>query len=289
MLVSSKEIIRIAQAKNEAVAAFNVTGLTSLKAIINAAEEVNRGVIIEFVQVHEIDGIIDLDTIGPLMVMMAEKAKVPVAVHLDHCIDLDYFHRALEMGFTSVMFDGSALPYEENVAQTTLAVNLAHEYGATVEAEIGKMAGFTLNNDGVVENRACDRSNFTNPLQAKDFVQRTGVDMLACSFGTSHGMYVAAPQLDAELVKEIFEATNVPIVMHGSSGVKDEDYAKVINNGVRKINYYTYMSKDAGDHIKEYVLQHQNDVILHHETEVISYKAIKAHCIHAMKLFMNKD
>jgi len=288
MLVTTKELLELAETRNEAVASLNVTGLPTIQAIIGAAEEMNRGVILEFATVHEVDGTINLDDIGPLMVYFAKKAKVPVAVHLDHAVDLDYIHKALKIGFTSIMFDGSALPYEENVATTKVAVNLARKYGATIEAELGKMAGLTLNNAGEVENRGISRENFTNPEQAADFVKRTGIDMLACSFGTSHGIYTAAPKVDSELVGIIHEKTGVPIVMHGSSGVNPEDYGKCIDNGVRKINYYTYMAKDGGDACKEMVLNNPDRIFFAHEFETLTRKVMKEHAKNAIRLFMNK-
>lgn len=288
MLVTSLDLMRIAEAKNQAVAAFNINSLANLQAVIAAAEELNEGIIVEFATVQQEDGIMSLEDMGPIMIMMAEKAKVPVCVHLDHGVDLDFIKQALDMGFTSCMFDASALPYEENVAKTIMAVDMARSYGVPIEAELGKMAGHTLNNEGEVENRAINRSDFTDPDQAKDYVTRTGIDMLACSFGTSHGMYTAAPKLDFDLIKEIREKTGVPVVMHGSSGVADEDYAPAINNGVRKINYYTYMAKDAGEAVVEAIKADPDKVWFHHDFDVIGRERMKQHALHAIKLFQNK-
>ncbi len=247
MLATLNEVFKIAEEKKIAIGAFNIVNFENILAVLNTAEKLNMPTILAFAQTHEENHVMDLETMGPVMVLMAKQAKVPVVVHLDHGVNLEYIEKSLKMGFTSVMFDGSALPYEENVELTKKAVAMAHSYNVSIEAEIGKMAGITLNNEGITENRKSDRSNYTDPSEAKDFVEKTGVDCLACSFGTVHGEYFSEPNLDFDLVKELSEATGVPIVMHGGSGVSHEDYKKVIANGVRKINYFTYMDKAGGE------------------------------------------
>lgn len=247
MLATLNDIFKMAEEKKIAIGAFNVVNFENILAVLDTAEKLNMPTILAFAQTHEENKVMDLDTIGPVMVLMAKQAKVPVVVHLDHGINLDYIEKSLKMGFTSIMFDGSALPYDENVEMTKKAVEMAHKYNVSIEAEIGKMAGITLNNEGITENRESDRSNYTDPAEAKDFVEKTGVDCLACSFGTVHGEYFSEPNLDFDLVKELSDATGVPIVMHGGSGVSHEDYKKVIANGVRKINYFTYMDKAGGE------------------------------------------
>ncbi|NME45094.1 class II fructose-bisphosphate aldolase [Faecalicoccus pleomorphus] len=247
MLATLNDIFKMAEEKKIAIGAFNVVNFENILAVLDTAEKLNMPTILAFAQTHEENKVMDLDTIGPVMVLMAKQAKVPVVVHLDHGINLDYIEKSLKMGFTSIMFDGSALPYDENVEMTKKAVEMAHKYNVSIEAEIGKMAGITLNNEGITENRKSDRSNYTVPAEAKDFVEKTGVDCLACSFGTVHGEYFSEPNLDFDLVKELSDATGVPIVMHGGSGVSHEDYKKVIANGVRKINYFTYMDKAGGE------------------------------------------
>ncbi|MCR5067139.1 MAG: class II fructose-bisphosphate aldolase [Erysipelotrichaceae bacterium] len=287
MLVTAKELLKEAEERKIAVGAFNVTGMASMCAILEAAEELNEPVIIDFAPVHEEMGIIELDRIGPAMVALAKASKTKVAVHLDHGVEIDYIRRALEMGFTSCMYDGSALPFEENVANTRLVVEMAKAYGATVEAELGKMAGLTLNNDHVVENRGIDRSNFTDPDQAKEFVDATGIDMLACSFGTSHGLYVKAPVLDSELVGEIRKTAGVPVVMHGGSGVTAEEIHKCVANGVRKINYYTYMAKAGGEAVRDSIPA--EGPVFYHDLQVVGRKAMKENVKAAIRLFTNRD
>ena len=201
MLADLKEVFEVANEKKIAIGAFNVVNFEHIQAILGAAEKLNMPTILAFAQTHEENDVAYLEEIGPVMVLMAKRAKVPVVVHLDHGVDLDYIEKALKLGFTSMMFDGSALPYEKNVEMTKKAVALAKKYGVTIEAEIGKMAGITLNNEGITENRKSDRSMYTDPAEAKDFVEKTGVDCLAASFGTVHGEYFSEPNLDFDLVK----------------------------------------------------------------------------------------
>lgn len=284
MLITLQEALKYANEKEVAIGAFNVTNLEHIQAVLETAEKLNVPTIIDFAQTHEENDVAYLDEIGPIMVLMAERAKVPVVVHLDHGVDLDYIEKSLKMGFTSMMFDGSALPYEENIKRTKKAVELARKYNVTIEAEIGKMAGITLNNDGVTENRKSDRSMYTDPSEAKDFVEKTGVDCLAASFGTVHGEYFSEPNLDFELVKELSDATGIPIVMHGGSGVSHEDYKKVIKNGVRKINYFTYMDKAGAAGINE-----NGPFKFFNEAAKAGKEAMQKDVESAMRCFVNID
>lgn len=287
MLVTVKDLLALAEARNQAVGCFNITGLETLQAVLGAAEKAREPVILAFAQVHEEIGVIDLDTIGPIMVMMAEKASVPVAVHLDHGVDLKILKKALDMGFTSIMYDGSALPLEENVANTRMAVYMAAEYGASVEAEIGMMSGLTMDEDKKVNDRGMDRSMFTDPATARDFVSRTGVDSLACAFGTVHGMYRSAPKLDFDLIKELKATIGAPIVMHGGSGISEEDFGKAIEAGVRKVNYYTYMALSGGEAVK--ALTAKGEEHLHfHDVANAAREAMEADVSNAMRIFRHK-
>lgn len=284
MLANLNDVYKIAEEKKVAIGAFNVVNFECIQAIIGSAEKLNAPVILAFAQTHEQAGIVKLETIGPVMVLMAKMAKVPVVVHLDHGIDLDYIETALKMGFTSAMFDGSALPYDQNVEETKKAVALARKYGVSIEAEIGKMAGITLNNSGVIENRESDRRNYSDPMEAKDFVEKTKVDCLACSFGTVHGEYFKEPKLDFDLVTELRAAAGVPIVMHGGSGVSHGDYKKVIQNGVRKINYFTYMDKAGAAGVNAAA-----PYKYFHEAAKAGQDAMQADVENAMRCFMNLD
>ena len=240
MLVTLKDILKIAEDKKTAVGSFNTPNMTSIKAVISAAEELNQPVIIMHAQVHEEMGLCKMEEIAPVMLMFAKRAKVPVCVHLDHGTDLDYVKRGLALGFTSVMYDGSTLDTDENIKNTKIAVAEAKKYGASVEAEIGSMGAREGGGGG-------DASIYTDPDAAVSFVNETGIDALACAFGTAHGFYKDTPKLDFERLSKINSLIDVPIVMHGGSGVSEADYREVIKRGVRKVNYYTYMAKAGGE------------------------------------------
>lgn len=250
MLATLKEIMKIAEERQIAVGSFNTPNLEGLMAVIEAAEKWNLPVIIQFAQCHE--PWIPLDVIGPIMVETAKKSKAPVCVHLDHGETLEYLKKALDMGFTSIMYDGSTLSYAENLENTKKAVEMAKERNASVEAELGSM-GRRESGVGDEYNGEDKTKIYTDPVQAEIFVRETGIDALACSFGTTHGIYLTEPKLDFEVVKRVRELTGgIPVVMHGGSGVSREDYHKAVLAGVRKINYFTYMDKAGGNGAVEY-------------------------------------
>ena len=198
MLVTLKEALKIAEEKKIAVGAFNAANLESLQAVITAAEELNLPVIMQFAQCHE--PWVPLALIGPIMVAEAKKASVPVCVHLDHGETLDYLEKALEIGFTGIMYDGSVLPYAENLKNTKRAVEMAAKTGACVEAELGSMG---KRESGAGDADGDDTKIYTDPQKAKEFVEASGIDALACSFGTTHGIYLSAPRLDFDVVKNV--------------------------------------------------------------------------------------
>lgn len=274
MLVTLKEILKIAEAKKCAIGSFNTPNFASLKAVLSAAEERNEPVIIMHAQVHEEMGLCVMDEIAPLMLFMADRASVPVCVHLDHGTDLDYIKRGLELGFTSVMFDGSELDAELNFAYTDIAVSMAYETGASVEAEIGSMGARESGAGGT------DESIYTDPDMAKKFSEETGIDALACAFGTAHGLYLKQPKLDFDRLAKIKSLVKVPIVMHGGSGVSHEDYRRVIDLGVRKINYYSYMAKAGGT-----AVANMEDKTFFHDAEAAAIEGMKNDVLSAMKVF----
>lgn len=242
MLVSLKEILKVAEAKKIAIGSFNTPNLESLQAILGAAEELNQPVIIMHAQLHEDIGVCKLDEIGPIMMYMAEKSTVPVCVHLDHGTDFSYVKKALDIGFTSVMFDGSEGDVEENIANTSLVVELAARFGASVEGEVGSMGERA---DGYGDHHG--ESVYTDPMLAQRFVKETGVDALACAFGTVHGISSKKMVLDYDRISMIKEVVDVPLVMHGASGLAEHELKKTIRRGIRKINYYSTTSKIAAD------------------------------------------
>lgn len=282
MLVSMKAVLELAEAKKIAIGAFNINSLEGIQAVLGAAEELGQPVILQFAPVH--GSIIPLTVIGPIMVLMAEKSSVPVCVHLDHGEDLNILQQALTMGFTSVMYDGSVLSFEENTANTRIAVELASCYGASVEAEIGAMGRQEFSSVGEGEEGDEVESCYTDPDLAKKFVELTQVDALACSFGTVHGLYLTRPKLDFDRIAQIHDRIGIPIVMHGGSGVSDEDFKKCIANGVRKINYYTYLAKAGGAYVKDRCEKQAGNVYFHDIT-LWGIEAMTQDVIHAIKVF----
>ena len=275
MLVNLVEILKMAEEKKCAIGAFNTPNLECVNAVLAAAEGLKVPVILMHAQIHE--DVSPLETIGPVLVQSAKSAKVPVCAHLDHCEDLGYMAKALEIGFTGVMYDGSTLPYGENLANTKKAVAMAKKYNCGVEAELGALAsreGGTANAAGPV---------YTDPDEAVAFCEETGIDALAPSFGTAHGIYKARPVLDLNRVKLISEKTGLPLVMHGGSGVSIEDYRTGIANGLRKINYYSYMSKAGTNAVKE--LLEKEDVTFFHDLALAAERAMRLDAVKAMRIF----
>lgn len=284
MLATLNEVMKIAEEKKIAIGSFNTPNLEGLQAVIEAAEELELPVIIQFAQCHE--PWIPLKTIGPIMVEAAKKATVPVCVHLDHGETLEYLQEALDIGFTAIMYDGSVLPYEENLANTKKAVEMAAKTGASVEAELGSM-GKRESGAGDGTGAEDETKIYTDPEQAAVFVKETGIDALACSFGTTHGIYLTEPRLDFDVVKKVRENTgDIPVVMHGGSGVSAEDYHKAVDAGVRKINYFTYMDKSGGNAVKEYLdSSDENEPIFFSSIVEAGRKAMKENVKSAMQLF----
>ena len=276
MLVNLEYVLKIAEEKNCAIGSFNTPNLENMIAVISAAEELNVPVIIMHAQCHE--EYAPLDIVGPIMLLMAKRAKVPVCVHLDHCEDLNYLKRAIDIGFTSVMIDASSLPYDENVKMTKEAVCLAHPKNISVEAEIGVLGGREAGN----QKPLTKEEMYTDPDLAKKFVNDTNIDALACSFGTAHGIYKVKPELDFDRIQRINKLCNLPLVMHGGSGVSSEDYVKAIKCGVRKINYYSYMSREGVYAAREIL---KKDITFYHELASYATSKMKEDVIRALKIF----
>lgn len=287
MLASLKEVLQIAEEKKIAVGSFNTPNLEAIQAVIKAAEELKLPVIIQFAQCHE--PWIPLSVIGPIMVMMAKKAEVMVCVHLDHGETLEYLEQALEIGFTGIMYDGSTLSYEENLENTKKAVEMAKKTGASVEAELGSM-GRRESGAGDNSGAGDETKIYTDPQKAREFAEATGIDALACSFGTTHGIYLTEPKLDFDVVKNVRSLTNgIPVVMHGGSGVSNEDYKKAVEAGVRKINYFTYMDKSGGNAAAEYLRGLKKDEpVFFSSISGKAQEAMKENVKHAMNNFADK-
>ena len=288
MLVTLQWILKEAEARKIAIGAFNTPNLESLQAILGAAEEMKLPVIIQFAQCHE--PWIPLSLIGPIMVEQAKKAAVPVCVHLDHGETLEYIQQALDIGFTGVMYDGSTLPYEQNVENTRKVVGMALMKGAGVEAELGSM-GRTESGRGDRSGAEDETKIYTDPVKAREFVQTTRVDALACSFGTTHGIYLTQPRLDFNVVREVRAQTGaLPVVMHGGSGVSTADFHEAIRAGVRKINYFTYMDKSGGTACESYLGTLQGSEPRFFSSVVAAAReAMKQNVMEAMRTFALLD
>lgn len=286
MLVNLKEITDLAEKKGIAAGAFNATNLECMQAVLAAAEALKLPVILNHASVHE--PINDIDTIAPIALMLADKARVPVCVNLDHGTDPAYVYKAIRLGFTSVMYDGSALPYAENLENTRKVVEFAHGAGVSVEAELGHVMTLA---DGapIAEKGSADpRDFFTRPEEAAAFVAAAGVDALAVAFGTVHGFYTAAPVLDFEVVRAVRRATGgLPLVMHGGSGVSKDDYRKAVRAGIRKINYYTYMAGKGYAAAKK--LADADVTRYYHDIAVAAREAMRSDVYDVMKTFAFLD
>ena len=290
MLVSLKELMEDAEKGGYAVGAFNVSNLESLMAIMQAAEETGRGVILNYAEVHA--PFLSMEQAALIMLDAAKKAKVPVCVHLDHGSSMESCIQAIRLGFTSVMLDASAEDYETNVRETKEIVRLAHSVGVTVEAELGHIFSSDM---GLAESpkeaetlESFDSAEdvYTDPATAKDFVERTGVDVLAIAFGTTHGIYTKKPKLDLERITKIKESVDIPFVMHGGSGLSKEEFQTAIRNGIRKINYYTYMTLAGGRAVKEALDQKAPDEnVFFHDIPMIAVEAMKENVKEAIQVF----
>ncbi len=283
MLVNLKEILEIAERENIAIGMFNATGFDSLQAVIAAAEELNQPVIIAHAEVHNVYN--DISFVGPAMIAAAKNAKVPVCVHLDHGVTMDMIYKALRIGFTSVMIDASALPYAENLALTKQVVEMAHAMGVSVEAELGRLVTGEAGSKEETDKTLKAEDFYTDPAEAEAFCRETGVDALAIAFGTAHGFYNAQPKLDFDVVKNVKKATGLPLVMHGGSGVSEEGFQKAIAGGIRKINYYSYMSK-AGYEAAKAEIEAGNSKYLH-DVEFAAMHAMKEDVKNAIRVFAN--
>ena len=279
MLVSMRELLVDAEKNNYAVGGFNCPTLENVYGVIQAAEKEQVPVILSFPQVHE--KTVPLKVIGPILLQAAREAKVPVCVHLDHGSTVAYVEEALRLGFNSVMYDGSKLSLAENIRNTQAVVKLAKKYQADVEAELGGIAG---DEAGIASSTI--ESKLTDIDEAVEFVEATGINSLAASIGTAHGFYTEAPKIDFMRIEEIHRRTGLPLVMHGGSGVSDEDYHKAINLGIRKVNYYSYMAKAGVDGIK--ALLETKNVKYFHELAIAAKQAMAKDVAKALRLFANR-
>lgn len=242
-LVTMKKLLEQASKENRGVGAFSVGNMEMVKGAVWAAEELDTPIILQIAEVRLPHS--PLALMGPMMVQAAKEAKVDVAVHLDHGLTMETVKKALELGFTSVMYDSSTYPFEENMARTREVVEIAKKYGATVEAELGLVGGS--------EDGSCDHGiRCTDPEDAKVFCESTGIDALAVAIGNAHGNYPVAPTLAFDVLEEIDQKTEIPLVLHGGSGITDEDFRRAISLGIVKVNIATASFNQLTKRAEEY-------------------------------------
>ncbi len=229
-LVTLKDLVQRADSKKIAVGAFSVGNMEMILGAVKAAEEMNTPIIIQIAEVRLTTS--PLDIIGPMMVAAAENSKVDICAHLDHGLNYKTVEKALELGFSSVMLDGSLLEFEDNINLTKKVVKVAAEYGASVEAELGIVGG--NEGGGKAHTIKC-----TDPAVAQKFCQRTGIDALAVAIGNAHGHYSVTPDLRLDVLSEINNSCDTPLVLHGGSGITPETFQECIRNGIRKVNIAT--------------------------------------------------
>lgn len=267
-----KEILNEAEKNHYAIACMNTPNVETLRAVIGAAEEVDVPVIIDHAEVH--NSLIPIENIGPHMVEYAKKARVPVCVHLDHGVSYNFVMKAIRSGFSSIMYDCSALPFQENVKRLKEFTKIAHDLDITVEGELGVMSSTEEDSHGGKPlTREEIKKSFTDPQEAAKFAMETGVDALAVCFGTMHGIYAEEPLLDIDRVKAIRAAMprDCRVVMHGGSGVDPNQIKQAIDAGCSKINYYSYMAQAATKHVSEKIQETDGKIPYHELAEDACY------------------
>lgn len=272
-LVNLSNMLKKADQEKTAVGNFDVFNIEMLKAVLGAAEETRSPVILAYGEVFE--DYIDILHFARLAVSMAQSASVPVALHLDHAVKFSSIIKAVDSGFTSIMVDASDKPLEENIAVTQKVMDVCRVLDVSVEAELGHVSGI----EGLYEN---DEYIYTDPLEAKRFVEQTGVDALAVAVGTVHGVYKSKPRLNLTRLREIKAAAGIPLVLHGGSGLSDEDFRQTIECGVSKINIFTDLTLAAMGNIRE----NAADVSLSFMGQCLKMTdAVKQEAVKKMRLF----
>ncbi len=252
MLVNLNQILPDAQKNHYAVGLFNTTDTDMLEAVICAAEELRAPVIIGTAEVLLPHG--ELSLIGPGIVAVAKRASVPVVVHYDHGLTFARCMEALQLGFSSIMYDASTKDCETNIQETRELVKIAHAMGASVEGEIGHVGnaegggGEAVDSADITEGK---EEMYTTPKEAKSYAEATGVDALAVAIGSAHGVYKKKPKLSIKRLQEIRANTDIPLVLHGGSGLSDDDFKNTIREGIAKVNIFTDLCLAGSDAMRE--------------------------------------
>ena len=276
MLVNLNDVLKKAQKEHYAVGLFNVPDSDMLEAAISAAEELNSPIIIGTAEVLLPYG--ELKLIAPGIIAAARRAKVPVVVHFDHGLTFEKCLEALKLGFSSIMFDGSANSREKNVEETREIVRIAHAFGASVEGEIGHVGD-------VGDGGNADYDRYTTVKEAQEYLAETGVDALAIAIGTAHGAYKEKPRLDINRLREIRASVDTPLVLHGGSGLSDDDFRNTIREGIAKVNIFTDLCIAGEEAVKT-----ASDKKLNYlEMRNFKVNAIKEAVKHKIKLFGSEN
>lgn len=236
MLTNFNAMLQTAYEQKKAIGSFNFYNYETLKGILHAAGQMHTPVIASFGRKYLSN--MSFDEVKAITAASADICKTDVCLHLDHCNNMEIIYQAVRAGFTSVMYDGSALPFEENAANTKRICEIAHACGVSVEAELGSLAAGAASHEGSAD----DIEVYTSPDAAEEFVQRTGVDALAVSIGTVHGLYKGTPDIRVDILKAVNEKLHIPLVLHGGSGTPEENVKECISNGIAKINVNTEIS-----------------------------------------------
>lgn len=256
--VSLKEVLADARRNSYGIPCLIGGSLEMIIGQIMAAEEKNSPLILFFNE--QVTPRIPIELGVPLMVNAAQRARVPVATILDHGMSFASIMKVIHLGASSVMFDGSSLPYEENVEQTKEIVKIAHSLGVSVEAELGAVGGSAVE---IGEGTELPKNVFTDPDLVRDFIAKTGIDALAVSFGNQHGPYHGDQKLDYTRVRKIYSMVDIPLVMHGGSGLGEHKYKKIVASGISKVNYYSAMARAAGENMRVKTAEAAEKAIYH--------------------------
>lgn len=275
MLVTLNEVLKDAQKNHYAVGLFNTVNLEMAKGVLAAATELNAPVIIGSAEV--LLPYSTLEELASFLLPMAKKAKIPVVLHLDHGLTLDCVHKAIALGFSSVMYDCSTKSFNENCRDVSAMVEFAHSRGISVEAELGHVGA----NEGGAAEGGGDGGVYTDPKEAQVFAEMTGVDALAVAVGTAHGAYKSKPKLDFERLKEIRRIVSTPLVLHGGSGLSDDDFRRAIECGIAKVNIFTDINSASA--LSAFEHYHKGAGMTDMMPDIV--KAIKSATMEKMRLF----
>lgn len=252
MLISTKQLLIDAQKGKYAVPAFNVHNMETIQTVVETAYELKSPVIIAATP-----GTITYagaEFFIKLVEICSEKYDIPIAMHLDHYENYNDIKKAIQLGTKSAMIDASHLNFEENIKIVQKVVQYAHKYDTTVEAELGVLGG--KEDDLVIDDKD---SKYTNPIQAKEYVERTGIDSLAIAIGTAHGLYKEEPKLDFQRLKEIRTIVDIPLVLHGASGVPSDQVKKAIQLGITKVNIATELKIPFAQTLRKILIENPNE------------------------------